>query len=87
MHLEPTLKKTHNLLEKLADYVMSRLPTREEMDAKLGKKADKEDVQKLLEGQDKIVQELDIIRTEQSAFHAELNRLEERIEHHEKVGH
>ncbi len=42
-----TLEKTHALLEKLAKYVMTELPTRKELDDKLALKADKADVQRL----------------------------------------
>ena len=39
-----TLEKTHALLEKLANYVMSELPTRIEMNETLAQKADKADL-------------------------------------------
>ena len=41
---DTTLENTHALLEKLANYVMSELPTRTEMDEKLAQKADKADL-------------------------------------------
>ena len=83
---DSTSEKTHELLEKLSNYVMKELPTRREVDDKIDKlaeyvmekipsieqkleeKADKKDVQRLLDGQDKIIGELDPIRTEQAAF-------------------
>ena len=84
---EITLEKIHALLEKLADYTMSELPTRKEMDEKLDQKADKKDVdeirqdlQIIINGMDKQVQQLDIIRTEQVAFDQAFNRLEKRVE-------
>ncbi|MBN2028684.1 hypothetical protein JW824_00410 [bacterium] len=48
---EPTLKKTHELLEKLAEYVMHEVPTKQEVEKRfqqiereLERKADKEDL-------------------------------------------
>ena len=84
---EPTLKKTHELLERLAEHVMNKLPTREEMNTKLEQKADKKDVDKLLEGQDRIVKELEIMRTDQVAFNHGFNKLEKRVEKLEKTAH
>ena len=46
----------------------------------LAEKADKKDIQKILDGQDAMVNQLDIIRTEQHAFNAAFNRLEKRDE-------
>ena len=94
-----TLEKTHKLLEKLAEHVVNKVPTREEIITKeefskainylhreLDKKADKKDVEKikqgintLLEGMDAQVKQLDIIRTEQVAFHSAFNRIEKRV--------
>lgn len=84
---EPTLKKTHELLERLAEHVMNKLPTREEMNTKLEQKADKKYVDKLLEGQDRIVKELEIMRTDQVAFNHGFNKLEKRVEKLEKTAH
>jgi len=44
---EITLEKTHALLEKLAAYVMTELPTRKELDEKLALKTDKTDLNRL----------------------------------------
>ena len=129
---EATLKKTHELLEKLAEYmmnevprksevatkseleklaeyVMNEVPTKREMENRfqdadikwdkcfqqieneLERKADKRDleivkenVQTILNGMDSMVQSLDVIRTEQSAFIAGLRRIENRVEILEK---
>ena len=140
---EITLEKNHALLEKLAEYVMNEVSTKQEVDEKIGKvdtkidklaeyvlnevatkkevdekfqkvdekfqkvdekfqkvdekfervfneiwnlkekmdqKADKKDIQKILDGQDAMVNQLDIIRTEQYAFNAAFTRIEERVE-------
>ena len=85
-----TPEKTHALLEKLAEYVMNEVPTRREMDSrfrqveeKLDKieqgKADKHDIQRILDGMDAQAKQLDIIRTEQAATNAALLRHEKRI--------
>jgi len=103
---EPKLKKTHELLEKLAEYVMHEVPTKKELEKRLdeakieikleierriqkledelGKKADKRDVQLILESMDGIVKELDVMRTEQKAFLSGIRRLENRVEVLEK---
>ena len=61
-----TLEKTYALLEKLAEYVMNEVPTRKEMDAKLAclerrleEKADKQDVKRLEEKVDRIIEGMD----------------------------
>jgi hypothetical protein len=84
---EITLEKIHALLERLAGYTMSDLPTRKEMVEKLDQKADqkdvdeiKQDLQIIINGMDKQVKQLDIIRTEQVAFNQAFNRLEKRVE-------
>ncbi|MDZ7721937.1 MAG: hypothetical protein U5R06_03680 [candidate division KSB1 bacterium] len=92
-----TLKKTHDLLEKLADYVMNEVPTRKEMQQRYEahdkrfeqierrleqieqQKADKSDVQKLLEGMDHQSQQLDIIRIELKAISGTLDNHEKRL--------
>jgi len=85
-----TPEKTHALLEKLAEYVMNEVPTRREMNSrfrqveeKLDKieqgKADKHDIQRILDGMDAQAKQLDIIRTEQAATNAALLRHEKRI--------
>ena len=71
-------KKTHALLEQLAEYVMTQVPTRtelqhglnelrQEMMAQLALKADKSDVQRILQGIDAQAQQLDILRTDMKA--------------------
>jgi hypothetical protein len=95
---EPTPKKTHELLEKLADYVMNEVPNKKELEIRLGEvrlaiekriqkveeqldqKADKKDIQIILNGMDGMVERLDVIQTEQSAFISGLRRLENRVE-------
>ena len=112
---EITLEKTHALLERVAEYVMNKVPTKKEVDERfqriderfekvdekfdkvydaiwnvkeeLNQKADKRDVDtlknqlgQLLDGQDEMIKQLDIIRTEQYSFNAAFNRLEERVE-------
>ena len=46
----------------------------------MDQKADKKDIQKILDGQDAMVNQLDIIRTEQYAFNAAFKRIEKRVE-------
>ena len=131
---EPTVKKTHELLERLADYVMTKVSTKDEVDQKINQvdtKIDKladyvmnevprkdevpskaefqslagkvgsledkvnsiesktdalgEKVDTLIDGMDRQAQQLEIIRTEQTAFNHGFNRLEERVEKLEKV--
>ncbi len=67
-------------LDRLTDYVLNEIPTKREMKEELEEKADKKDIQKILDGQDAMVNQLDIIRTEQYAFNAAFTRLEERVE-------
>ena len=99
---EPTIKNTHELLEKLAEYVMNEVPNKKELQMRLGEvrldiekriqkveeqldqKADKKDVQRILNGMDAMVKNLDDIRTEQRAFISGLRRVENRIELLEK---
>lgn len=78
---ELTIKKIHEILEKLSGYVMEKIP---KIEQKLDEKADKKDVQKLLNGQDKIVGELDSIRTEQVAFNHAFGMFEKWIGEIEK---
>ena len=84
---KPTPEKTHALLEKLAEYVMSKLPTREEMQVELEKKADKKDVEEIkqkvdliINNLDKQAKQLDDIKTEQISTNSALLRHEKRIE-------
>ena len=75
-----TLEQTHALLEKLAEYVMTQVPTRAEMDKRF-EQVDKrfEQVDKRFEQMDKrfeqvdrllydINRQLDLIRTQQTVF-------------------
>ncbi len=89
-----TLEKSHALLKQLAEYVMNEVPTKKEvyekfqrifneiwdLKEKIDQKADKNDIQKILGGQDNMVKQLDIIRTEQVAFNHAFRRLEKRVE-------
>ena len=61
---EVTLETLNNSVEKIAQYLATEVPRRSEVATKedLKQKADKKDVDKLLEGQDKIVKELEIMR-------------------------
>lgn len=109
---ETTFKKMHELLEKLAAYVMNEVPKKNEvmtkqelekrfnelkleikldldkrfqhMESELETKADKGDIQLILEGMDGIVKEFDIMRTEQKAFLSGIRRLENRVEELER---
>ena len=90
---EITLEKVHSLLEKLAEYVMNEVPTNRRVDVRfeqverrferiekeLESKADKKDIQLILNGLDAQAQQLDIIRTEQVTFHSAFSRLEKRV--------
>ena len=85
-----TLEKTHALLEKLAEFVMNEVSTKQEtnkrfeqLEQRLEKteqqKADKTDVRKILDGLDSQAKQLDIIRTEQTATLHVINRIEKRV--------
>ncbi len=88
-----TLEKTHALLDKLASYVMTALPTRNELDQKLAQKADKTDVDRLekrvhtldekmnllLNGMDAQAHQLDIISTDMKAVSPTLDNHEKRL--------
>ena len=68
-----TLEKTHALLEKLAEYVMTQVPTRQEMNELRQEMNERfEQVDKRFEQIDKsfehIHKQLDLIRTEQHVF-------------------
>ena len=72
---EITLEKTHALLEKLAEYVMTQVPTRQEMNERF------EQIDKRIEQMHK---QINLIRTEQQIFtktfelhHRRLELLEE----------
>ena len=90
---EITLEKTHALLEQLAEYVMTQVSSkqevnelRREMNEKLELKADKTELKRvdhkadmLLEGQDGMVKSLDIIQTEIKAISGTLDNHEKRL--------
>ncbi len=84
---EINLEKVHDLLERLAEYVMNKVATKRE----LAQKADKNDfivlkqdvdeirqdvkenkvkLNTIIDGMDAQAKQLDIIRTEQTAFHS-----------------
>ena len=60
-----TPEKTHDLLEKLADYGMTEIPAIKE---KLDQKADKTDIDKIMGVLDTQAQNIDIMRTERFAI-------------------
>ena len=67
-------------LDRLTEYVLNEIPTKREMKEELEEKADIKDIQKILDGQDAMVNQLDIIRTEQYAFNSAFKRIEKRVE-------
>jgi len=76
----PTKKEVDEKFQKVYDAIWN-------LEEKVDQKADKKDVEmlmnnlrELLDGQDEVIKQLDIIRTEQYAFNAGLNRIEERVE-------
>ena len=77
---EITLKKTHALLEKLAEYVMSKIP---QLEADLAKNADLQRVEKkinrLIDGIDHQAKEIDDFRTEKKAISYTLDVHEQRL--------
>jgi len=75
----PTRREVDGKIDKLAEYVMNEVPTRKELDSKLEKRADKKWL-KLLDGQDKIVKELEAIRPEHATFDYAFGRIEKIIE-------
>ena len=81
-----TLEKTHTLLEQLAEYVMTHVSTnhevnelRREMNEKLELKADKTDIQNILNGQDAQAQQLDNLSIDMKAVSRTLDIHEERL--------
>ena len=60
-----TPEKTHALLEKLADYVVTGFQA---IDEKLDQKADKTDIDKIMGVLDTQAQNIDIMRTERFAI-------------------
>ena len=105
------LEKMQNNIKKMAQYLVSEVATKKDLDKKADKhdveliKADvgilktdvaalKTDVKTLIEGMGTLLtgmdgqaKQLDIIRTEQSAMHRGVQRVEARLDQHEKVGH
>jgi len=77
---EITLKKTQALLEKLAEYVMSKIP---QLEADLAKNADLQRVEKkinrLIDGIDHQAKEIDDFRTEKKAISYTLDVHEQRL--------
>lgn len=87
---EMSLEKTHALLEKLAEYVMTQVPTRQDMNERF-EQVDKHFEQINHELLD-IRSELGLIRAEQRVFaqsfelhHKRLERLEERSTGYNRV--
>ena len=86
-----TFEKTHALLEKFAEYVMDEVPARREMNTRFERvesdvQETKENVRLILNGMDAQIKQLDIIRTEQVATNAALQRHEKRITTLEEKG-
>jgi len=75
--VDDRLDKTDDRLNRLTNYVLKEIP---DIKNKLEEKADKKDIQTILNGQDQIMKQLDIIRTEQVATSATLDRHEKRLE-------
>jgi len=75
--VDERLDKVDDRLNRLTNYVLKEIP---EIKNSLEEKADKKDIQTILEGQDQIMKQLDIIRTEQLATSATLDRHEQRFE-------
>ena len=78
--VDDKIGKVDEKIERLRKYIENEVPTKIEFYEELNKKADKKDIQKILDGQDAMVNQLDIIRTEQYAFNAAFNRREKRVE-------
>jgi hypothetical protein len=88
---EANLEKTHELLEKLAVYVMNEVPKKGEVPSKqemnegfmrVEKEIDevKQNVNLILEGMDAQVRQAEILNTEQVAIKSGLSRVERRVE-------
>lgn len=77
---EITLQKTHALLEKLAEYVMSKIPR---LEADLAKNADlqrvEEKISRLIDGVDHQAKEIDDFRIEKKAISYTLDVHEQRL--------
>ena len=93
---EITFKKTHELLEKLAEYVMNEVVTKRDFDKDFEQvdkhfeqleenvKETKEDVRLILEGMDAQVKQKAILKIEQIETKSGLKRLEKRVDNLEK---
>lgn len=75
--MDSRFEKVEDRIDRLADYVLTEIPGIKDQ---LEQKADKRDIQIILNGLDKNAKQLDIIRTEQVAFHHAFRRLEKRVE-------
>ena len=90
---EITLEKTHALLQQLAEFVMTQMPTKQEMNKKFELKADKTDIQRIdqeiqrldnnvkliLEGMDAQSKQLETLSTDMKAVSRTLDIHEERL--------
>jgi len=81
MHEVPNRKELEMRLGEVRLEIEKRIQRIEE---KLDQKADKKDIQMILNGMDSMVKSLDDIRTEQKAFISGLRRVEKRVEALEK---
>lgn len=91
-----TLGKTHALLEKLTDYVISEMATKTELNGlkiEMDKRFNhvesalldtRKDIRLIIDGMDSQVKESEIIKTEQLAIKSGLSRLENRVDQLEK---
>jgi len=76
----PTKKEVDGKFQQVYDAIWN---LKEELDQKADKKDMemlRDDLRQLLDGQDAMVNQLDIIRTEQYAFNAAFKRIEKRVE-------
>ena len=83
---EITLEKTHALLEQLAEYVMTQVSSKQEMNEKLEIKADKTDIQRLdnniqliLEGMDTHSKQLETLSIDMKTVSGTLDIHKERL--------
>ena len=75
--VDARFEKIEHRIDRLTDYVLTEIPGIKDQ---LEQKADKRDIQIILNGLDKNAKQLDIIRTEQVAFNHAFRRLEKRVE-------
>ena len=64
--MDSRFEQVEDRIDRLADYVLTEIPGIKDQ---LEQKADKRDIQIILNGLDKQAQQLEIIRTEQVAFY------------------